>query len=187
MEYYDYTAFKHHRTRMWRVGEAFNLAKWGGLDVSAVATALGVGLVSALIIWIVFQFIPLPGSIPPVFVAAIGCAGIGVTLYSRLTKEDIKETPKGMVMKALIRKWQPEKYARAINADTTADHMQWQVIFWRPPWAHVRIGPIRRWATYDPSPIDDALRQSLDPIRRKNIIGRTNIFTLNNQPEPHHD
>lgn len=187
--YIDYTHLRRHRKRIWNV-ENQSLAGWGGLDVKAIGAGAAGGFVVAAVAWVIFSLFNLPAMLLSIVVLV----AVGYFLYTQFTKENVKDTPEGMFKKAVMRRFQPKKYAQAIGADFAADTMQWQVILWRPSWANVRLGDPRRWATYDPAPISEEVRESLDPTGAGELVDWNRHFYFDEEPEeaptltstPHH-
>lgn len=59
-EYFDYTAVKRHRTRIWRMSDSISLAKWGGLDLFAFGAAFGAAIVPTLLLAIPVTLLRFP-------------------------------------------------------------------------------------------------------------------------------
>lgn len=178
-EYFDYTAVKRHRTRIWRMSDSINLAKWGGLDLFAVGAAFGVAIVPTLLVAILVMLLRFPVMV----ICSLFYVGFGCWLYSKLTQENVKDTPFTIVKKWFMRRFQPRKYMQAIGADFAPDDLQWQVILWRPQWAPVRIGDIRRWESYDPAPIGEVLREDLDVTGAGELVDWNRHFYFDEEPD----
>lgn len=179
IEYYDYTQFKRHRPRIWRISDSLSLAKWGGLDLPAVAVSLAIGIFSVIPVAVLLAVFRLPTMVPSILILVV----LSYTAYKMFTRENVKDTPKVIFQKFVMRRFQPKKYAQAIGADFAPDQMQWQVIFWRPDWAHVRIGDPRRWITYDPAPISEETREALDVTGAGELIGWPDHFYTDIEPD----
>lgn len=172
MQYRDYTKLTNHRVRAWKLSDGIPLTAIGGLDAAAIGAAATVGVLVALPVALVAALFNLA----PTVVGALVMAAVTWWFYGRMTKEDVKDTPQGLLKKALMKRWQPGRYARAIGADWVATRMHWQVILWRPEWSEVRIGGLRRWETYDPAPIGDDNRRAIDITGAGEIAGWRDVM-----------
>lgn len=178
-EYFDYTTFKRHRPRVWRISNSINLAKWGGLDLFSVGAAFGVAIVPTLLLAIPLMLLRLPAMV----ICSLFFVGFGYWVYWKLTRENVKDTPLTIVKKWFMRRFQPRKYMQAVGADFAPDDLQWQVILWRPQWAPVRIGDIRRWESYEPAPIGEALREDLDVTGAGELVDWNRHFYFDEEPD----
>lgn len=174
MEYLDYTRLMNHRERMWRAGSNFSLNFLGGVDLPALGAAAVTAVATGAIVLAVFLLFAIPAVVPLILISAAMFVGT----YLLLTSENVKATPKILLLRVFMRFWQPRSYNSGVNAGKQANSLRWQVVLWRPDWAPVRIGSPRRFVTYDPAVIGEENRKILDVTSAGELVGWTRFANL---------